>query len=1298
MKRHVVVSGIAFGITALTLGSLLVGCSNTNVEETPGVTPEELQASLSTAIKAAEDNLVSARTELEALIAAGDDTTAQQLTDAVNKLNAAIENAKKAATDSNAATKSELLTSIETAKLFAIDAAGTTLLAAKEELSAAIVAGDLANVDAMTVAVSNLQAAINAASETAANADTELSNKLMAALEDVKAEVAEAVKLQLDAAAANLQATVNESNATNAAAIAEAVGQLNAARELAQQFATTADMALKAEIQEQINTVYANAQNDIKTSVELAYAELDAKIKSGDAASATALANAVETLNFAISNAMKATIEEVNATIAATKTDLEELFTEALNAKSNEFQALLNASNLDNAQALKASSDELKGLIDAAVLTGSNELSVAVTELETKMMDAVDAKLASLKADMEAALAGEVADINATLEAFNLSVDAAKTLFGDADAALKAELVALIDSTKSDILATGALALEAAKVEVVGLINAGDQASADALAAAKVELEGKIELVNELYNAMNAAGATDAELAEVNAALTEAINAVKAASIQISDWTDATDELVKENGGLDKLYALYAKYENKINTYNGDDFEKVKALYHDAWVRMVRVSNIADIDVILTDFDETASLVRTIPDVIYDAILEVAPSVDEVSYPEDKPGLDYVGSLIQAALDSGNVYVMDNLRAYGDEGEDLLARYDAYVEQYNTLLRKSDGTIIKEKMDELVAIPLVYSDADTVATMFALRSDFDVWFAHEKNELANVEGFAETYENFLAYEARYAALSAASAEAERLNADVLDLIAKIEETGATIMNKEALDAINLRVELWKTVYFSAPYADDVTSANYEMLDHAKVDELQVVFAEKVEAFKVAAQKFADKVDAIGDVNLMKWDEINEALTEYGILVISRDLNDFNYLFNETSTPAEYYDRLITIYTEYRNLKAEALDAFMATHNPLVGNVVDIYDGAILEAALGWYAQYGVKDESGAIVFDNGKYGTGYVLSNSVVVDTDTYEMVLGMKADYDALVEAKVAETADVMTKIDEIGTVTVLGAERVFVAMRAYNAWLDGSNTPDGFLAVQFAANTADETYVVENYDVLVAALDKLAMLKEQVNVISNAINNELAAKNSYSDFVDAAERDTYQAQLDAIYVLMDQFLVDNSGETGVIAEALMDKLVAGQNAVYKFDAMIELVTAAADVCTALDMLNVSAMDLDYMVGKVAYVKNVALANLDASNVAEEIAAERDLGLAKIAAILETANCYEKYVMALAADVSIDDDAKTVLANELAVSYEVTVNRMADTTVYDDVAQNIKFVESELESIYPMNVAPVEP
>lgn len=1304
MKRHVVVSGIAFGLTALTLGSLLVGCSNTNVEETPGVSPEELQSSLSTAMKAAEDNLAAAKTELEALIAAGDDASAQQLTDAVNKLNAAIENAKKAANDTNAATKSELLTSIETAKLFAIDAAGTTLLAAKEELSAAIVAGDLANVDAMTVAVSNLQAAINAASETAANADTELKNELLAALDAMKAEVAEAVELQLTAAAENLNKTVQDAQAASAEQLNAAVASLNNALDLAKAFASESDSVLKKEITEQINDVKAQTSDAIKVAVETAYAELEAKINAGDQASADALASAVQLVNDAIANAKKAAIDEVNVVINATKLEVVELFNTTIEAKAEEFQGLLNSSNAANAEALKNTSNELKGLIDAAVKTGSDELAATVEALEAKMIATVDQKLADLKTELSANLDAEVADIQATLEAFNLSVDAAKTLFGDADAALKLELEELVASTKAEILAIAAENLANAKSELTELINTNDAALVESMIAAKVELEGKITTVNELYNAMNAAGATDEELAAssaaltanldaVNAALTDSIAAVKAASIQIADWTDATDELVKDEGGLDQLYALYAKYEGKVNTYAGNDFAKVEALYHDAWVRMVRISNISEIEGILSTFDEEASKIRTIPDVIYDAILEVAPSVDEVSYPDDKPGLDHVAELLADAMASGNTYVIDMIHAYGDAGEDLVARYEAYLEQYNTLLRKSDGTIIKNKMDELVASPLMYNNADAIATMLALRSDFDVWFADDRNELANVDGFAETYEKFVEYEARYTALTAAAAEADRLNTDVLALIANIEESGATIMNRDALDALNLRIELWKVTYFSAPYADDVNSSNYEMLNHAKVEELQTLFAAKVEAFKIAAQKFADKVDAIGEINLLKWDEINEALTEYGVLVISRDLNDFNYLFDETSTPADYYDILITLYTEYRNLKASALEAFVATNTPIADLVVDIYDKATLETALNWFDTYGVKDESGALVFDNGKYGTGYVLSNDIVVDADYYDYLVELKADYDVLEAAKIAETADVIAKIDNIGTVTIAAAkERIFPALDAYNAWLKGTNVPEGYTDAQYAIDLGDSTYVIENYDVLLTAMDTLAVLKDHVNNISDAIN-ALEAKESYRDFVDAAERDDYQAQIDDIYVKIDAFVLANNGDAeGQIAEALLNKLTTSQNAVHKFDAVTALNAKADEVHTAVNALSVPALDLDYMVGKIEYIVTGAVNTLDEYNDADAIFAERDLALAKLDAVAVTATCYEKYVLALDADATLDADTKLLLANELAVSYEVTVNRMADTTIYDDVAQNIKFVESELESIYPIS------
>ena len=801
------------------------------------------------------------------------------------------------------------------------------------------------------------------------------------------------------------------------------------------------------------------------------------------------------------------------------------------------------------------------------------------------------------------------------------------------------------------------------------------------------------EIIEDAYFRQNVEDAIAALREELN----ESINATKAAGILLSDWNVATDMLVGADGSLAKLDEIFSKYEEKLNTYVDGDFSKVKDLYNDYYVRLIRVADADDIDAILAEFDEKAAEVRTIPDAIYDAIMAVGETVDDVEYDADKDGLATVKALLEQAAALNNAEVNADIAAYGENAIDLVALYESYMDQYNALLRKSDGKGIKDRMDAVVSQTVVITDNEEDPTSFkfvlgALRTDYNTWISDPYNSLDNVEGFAETYAKFVEAETRYSALVAAKAEAEQINKTAQSLKAEIEANGATIKNKEALELLNNRVLLWTDMYFADQYAAEIdVSANWNLVDHTALDELNVLFEEKVAAFKAAAKKFADTVDAVGEVNLMSWEEINAALTEYGNLVLSRDLNDFNYLFDEDDTPATYYNKLVSIYAEYRTLKASAYNDYVTAFGAVDGLVVNIYDGDKVDGIVKWYETYGVFDENGDITFDNGAAGTGYVLGSATTVDTADFLKIATLKADYEALVEAKLAEVDELVTKIDGIGNVTFDRGDYIREIREAYEAYLAGTKAPGEYLDEQFAIDTTKTGYEVSNYDVLVDAETKLADLEGKVNTIKNLIAG-MKDYDGYSDFVDANDRQTFETYLNVIVAAMNEFKVANSDslESAFTAEELA-KVDTAKLAIVKYDNTVDVMADAAELVTMVSGLTLPADDIDATNTAINAVRDDVAAKIDAATSAEEVEGLYDFAHTKFSEIKKCNYYYELYYTALMNDTTLDEATRSDLGFKMSLSYVTTVNRVVNIEDVEDIQQSAKFVADELESLYPL-------
>ena len=1294
----------------------LIESAKTLAAEADAANKAELLEAIEAAKKDAVDTVTAALenavADMTAKIEAGDLKNATDLSDAMAEMVMLVDAVRDAQEAGDEAVRAEYKAAIAALESSLMTAFNEALDQAVEDLNGKISAGEVKSAEDLAAAVEDMTALVDAAKDFADAQDATLKAELETAIADAKAEVLASVDAALETIVSEFNAKVEAGDLASANALEAAIADMTAAIDTVKKFAEDGDAALQAKLDAAVADMKVEMAEAIETAVDAAVADLTAKLEAGklsakadlDAAVAdlTTLVEAAKTVAADADAALEAKLE---AAIADAKAEVLEVIEEALDAMVADFDAKLEAGALSAKDDLEAAVADMTALLEAAKTVAADadaelkaDYEALVTTTKLEILEAVDGKIADLKSEIEAAMADNNATVTGKLAELETMVATVESAFAEADAALKSELETLVADTKGEILDYVTEALGAQKDELLEEIAKGDAANDAKISDVKLVLEQKI---SDLNSAIELLKKQDSEfhtkLDALHAEIRATIAAVDAANMHLQDWNDATDGLVGKDGGIAKLKELFDAYAAKKTTYVDGDFEKVEALYEEYWVRMIRVATVEDIQVVLDEFDALAADVRTIPDVIYDAIMDVGATVDDVEYDADKEGLDNVKYLLDQAVALGNMDVMTHIMSYGEESINLMALYDSYVDQYNALLRKSNGQAIKDRMDALLANPIVWSEnQDTTSTYFilqSLRADVDEWLSDSQNVLENVEGFADTYDAFVEAELRYAALTEAKAEADIINATIERLTGDVTESGATVYNFTNVEALKSRYQLWLTTYFSAPYDVEIGGEdNYAMVNHDAYDALVELFEQRVEAFKAAAGKFANAVDAIGDVNLMSWDEIDVALREYGDLVVSRDLNDFNYLFNETDTPASYYDKLVRLFAEYRTLKTNAHDAYISAFTPVDGIVVSIYDGAKVQALVDWYEMYGVVDAEGNFTFDNGESGTGYILSSDLTVDTAEFEAFVQLVTDYEALVAAKEAEIAALEDGIANIGTISLNRAEYVRGLYQDYLAFLAGTKVPEGYVADQFKVVDGDLTYAVSDIDTLMAHLETLNRLEKEVAEIHKFIG-EMKAAVSYTDFADDNAVADYVAQLARAREMIATFIINNSGsDEGYVTTEEYAKLDAGEFAVVKYEkvAYVQGVTDETEAKLGWQF-NLPASDVDYLLGVAEDIKEEAFAAIDASADADEIADAIALAESKFEKAVVSAATYEVYYNALIADVDLDAETKDDLAFRMSLSFETTLNRVVESDNIDDVELNAKFVESELESLYAL-------
>ena len=1263
-----------------------------------GVLKEELLGIIDSLQKEVEDACIAVIEErsqaIEGLVQEGYQAVSNELQESIESLNQSITIASILASENDEILRNELVVAIQLAKNECTLALEEGLVILSNQLSEQIEAGDLATVAAlraeMEVLEENIEAAKKLAEDNAMGID-----KLNDAIEDLKAGMTEDVKKAIELATADLDAKIEAGDLKSAenleAALAEVEGLIAASEKLA----SDKNIALREEIMGALDVFSGEvAEGLVALSTELR-AEFEQKLAENSeesAAIAGVLATAITEAKEYCLASDEALKTSILSEIYGVLYELSDNLTEALANVQAQLDDKANASDVETLMGLIAAAESAAEKSDAAV---KEELNAAIQSA----VDSLENKIETLRAELMEAIANADQSVGNKADELFALIEATQSAYAEADLAVKNELETLINNTKNDILDSVTELLAKDKAELEAMIQAGDKAQAENLSNVKLHFEAQLADVKVLYDALKKQDdqfheKIDALYNEIRASIV----AVYDASMKLEDWGYATDDLVAQDGGLAKLELIFQSYEAKQNTYVDNDFALVKDLYAEYWVRMIRATSTTEIENLLADFDSKASAVRTWQDRVYDSLMAVGKDVSEVEYDADGELLLAASLMLNAARESG----LDEsyLTAYpvGDTTINLQELYDEYYAAYIALGQLSDGADIKSQMDALVG-PMLWNDVELYNKVEQVLDIYAGWAKIEGNNASNIEGFEESLARVQEMYDRYWKLDKAKTYADEINEKLNKVMADVEASGATWANDFAVNSLLTEAQGWIATFFSGDYASEIgTSANYELLNVAGLEKLEETFNAKVDEFKSEAEAFKNAVLGIGEeVTLLSWDEINAALSQYGDFVLSRDLNDFTYLFDEGETPAKYYELLVRRYGEYRTLKTSAYNEYVELFADVDTFTVSIYDGAKIDAMLNWYETYGVKDENGAFVFDNGDY-VGYVLGTSLTVFEADYQKVVGFKAEYDVLRLAKRSEAALLYAAIEEISYNVTYGQRDAVAHVRElYDGYLAGTNLPEGFSAEQFAIRPELHVdgmfaeYEIANVEQLILSEEIIADLVTQVNV-TKAFIAGLKDYRGYSDFLSLDDRNSYDTYVRILEASLEKFYIANhySYEDAFTAEEF-EKVATARLAVQKYDATADLYQYARDFIERAMEVKLGDADKEVLQRAIVSSLSVGIESIDVATDLAGVEAASALAYDKFAAITSATEVYDQYLAAFTFDTELVGEERAKVALKMSLSFETTLNRIVESTNKEDVEQNVKFVADELESIYPM-------
>ena len=678
------------------------------------------------------------------------------------------------------------------------------------------------------------------------------------------------------------------------------------------------------------------------------------------------------------------------------------------------------------------------------------------------------------------------------------AVEEQATKIADLESATAA-LKTAIDTNAADIDA--AIADFNAAIEGVnGDVDAVETALADVLAKAEAALEKATTAGNttEILETIATVQALCAKLEGDVTALNEAVAAALETVIALEDWNAATDKIYDTWDILDEKYDAY-----NSDYYTASEWAKIANAYDYAYICILRAPSVEALEGAIDTFVETAEAAKLIIEQIAEDLDAIEANVLATL------AVYYKGEQGKSLLDDDAAILIATAQTQ------LTALYDEYMAEY------AAGHVPDGDFTSQVGV-------DYTADVTALN----------------------------AYVAREAVLQVAKTEATAINATIASLTQSA--TSVTAGNQAALAELAEDVEAWVATYFAGEFAAEIAikSTNYKMLDMAGYEALVDAYAALSYDFEAALKAFVDAYKAIGDVNLLSADKIDAAKRAYLFWIDNAaDASALDYVF-EGKTAGEYYTEFVAKVTAYTALVAKAseeyFDAYVATLTP---STVTIYDAATVAEMVNWYNTYAVKDGE-ALVFGNG-YPLVDASGNAVAVTEADYNAVVALKEACDTLVTAKTAETTNVKNTFAALGvvdwndftnsTLSLNDKASVESAEAIYNAWVDGTNAPEGFTANQYKIDASKTDYEVDTI-----ALDDakfyISYLDDQVKVIKEEIKK-------------LDETNPVASAVENIRDLIETFVAENGGsDEGYITAEEYAKLEACEFVLAQKDAIARI------------------------------------------------------------------------------------------------------------------------------------------
>ncbi len=397
------------------------------------------------------------------------------------------------------------------------------------------------NAEDLAAAIVELNAAIDAAEQAAADGDTALKNELVAKINEADAAL-EAKLGQVEENLNNAITALNAADKKNADDLAQAIIDLNEAIDVAEAAAEAADTALKNELVAKIDAADKALQQNIdqvQTNLNNAVEALDKADKENAAALAQAIVDLTDAINVAQAAAeafAKAGDDALNEALTKKIDDADAILQSNIDKLAEHLDVQverLDRADAENAAALKKAIEELTATIKAAQAIAQATARLGDKELKAELTDKIDAA--------DKALAEVIEALQLSLDETNATVDG---VIADLDKAVE-ELEKAIDEGETKLESKIANLNAALKAAQAGLVAAD--------AGVKAELTGKIDnakkLLSEAIDALQkkldetkaALDATDVALAKADAdnkAAAEAADAVLAAADAVLEAKD----------------------------------------------------------------------------------------------------------------------------------------------------------------------------------------------------------------------------------------------------------------------------------------------------------------------------------------------------------------------------------------------------------------------------------------------------------------------------------------------------------------------------------------------------------------------------------------------------------------------------------------------------------------------------------------------------------------------------------------------------------------------------------------